>query len=232
MCPSFTALSCDRGSFTVQRRAVEKGIQMFGWDACHIRRLVGASRTCSEVRQQVWKSSVHTLPPVTCRSFAHLLSTAVRSDINFLLGNAQLVALGGVSLGPEAAAAAAAGTGRADRRKAAHPTRRKNHSQARLCTNVVLPYAGSVRHAKPGCVGLNTANACTVRAWGLRQCDKALMSKATFGLVSGGDRTHEARHPGAVAELHPVQLPRQVRGGLPLPRQQELVRAAHRTTPL
>ena len=49
---------------------------------------------------------------------------------------------------------------------------------------------------------------------------------AAPALIPGGDRTHEARHPGAVAELHPVRLPRQVRGGLPLPRQQELVRAA------
>ena len=54
---------------------------------------------------------------------------------------AQLVALGGVPLGPEAAAAAAAGTGRSDRRKAAHPTRRKNHSQARLHMIVMLLHA-------------------------------------------------------------------------------------------
>jgi hypothetical protein len=57
-CPNFTVMGCDRGSFIMQRRAVEKGIQMFGWDACHIRRLVGASRSCGEVRQQVNKSSL------------------------------------------------------------------------------------------------------------------------------------------------------------------------------
>jgi hypothetical protein len=53
-----------------------------------------------------------------------------------------------------------------------------------------------------------------------------VVSKAAPELVPGGDCTHEARHPGALAGLHPVRLPRQVRGGLPLPRQQELVRAA------
>jgi hypothetical protein len=36
-----------------QRRAVEKGIQMFGWDACRIRLLIGALKTCDDVRQQV-----------------------------------------------------------------------------------------------------------------------------------------------------------------------------------
>lgn len=80
-----------------QRRAVEKGIQMFGWDACRIACLSG-SRTCADMR-------------------------------------AQLLALGGVPLAPEAASAAGAGC--ADRRKALHPiaartTRRKNHSQVSL----------------------------------------------------------------------------------------------------
>lgn len=41
---------------------------------------------------------------------------------------------------------------------------------------------------------------------------------------AGSDGTHEARHPGAVAQLHAVQLPREVRRRMPLPRQQELVR--------
>ncbi len=35
-----------------QRRAVEKGIQMFGWDACRIARLAN-SRTCADMRRQL-----------------------------------------------------------------------------------------------------------------------------------------------------------------------------------